>query len=281
MARLLHDVVPTHLLHLAWNATPGVYISSPRERGLVVFESPDGPAVLQDLGGKRMVTAGTCFEYSWEYGYCREQLTPLEPSTLVRYLQACFAVDTVQAVGARLDSAARGAGSSSSTVPHEHPARLVSSVIRALLKGRRGAVFPGNADAGFLARRGRGCGAFVALLDSETVGGSEHRVRVCPVAVKDVVKEIARQLDRQELVKLGALPARPGEPHLLVADTGGLRRRWALRPATAWKTGFVKPSAGGATRLMGTTVNGARVNGQNRNSGGRAGWHQCIVPSGA
>ena len=34
-------------------------------------------------GGERVVTAGTCAEYSWEGdGICREDMTPLEPASL-------------------------------------------------------------------------------------------------------------------------------------------------------------------------------------------------------
>jgi hypothetical protein len=35
-----------------------------------------------DAGGIRIVGCGTCFEYDWNYGVCREDFTPLAPTTL-------------------------------------------------------------------------------------------------------------------------------------------------------------------------------------------------------
>jgi nucleoside-diphosphate-sugar epimerase len=210
------------------------------------------------LGGKRMVTAGTCFEYSWEYGYCREQLTPLDPSTLYGTCK-----HALQLTLSRLSEQA-GLSIAWGRIfflygPHEHPDRLVSSVIRALLKGDEAPCSPGTQMRDFLHVEDV-AGAFVALLDSETVGpvniGSG-----CPVAVKDVVKEIARQLERQELVKLGALPARPGDPNLLVADTGRLRKEVGYTPAHSLEDGIRDTIRWWRDDLDGQTSNGARVNG--------------------
>lgn len=34
------------------------------------------------MGGKRIVVAGTCYEYDIQYGYCNEERTPCMPETL-------------------------------------------------------------------------------------------------------------------------------------------------------------------------------------------------------
>ena len=174
-----------------------------------------------DSGGQRVVIAGTCFEYDWDYGFCRESRTPLNPATL--YGTCKHALQTT------LAGLSRQTGLSSAWGrifflygPHEHPDRLVSSVIRSLIKGEEAKCTPGEQIRDFL-HVADVAGAFAALLDSE-VSGPVNIASGRPVAVKEVIQTIAAQLGREELVKLGALPARSGEPHLLVADAARLER---------------------------------------------------------
>jgi nucleoside-diphosphate-sugar epimerase len=78
---LMRQVRPTHLLHFAWIATPGVYLTS-----------LDNPTWVQSTlqlietflshGGQRVVVAGTAAEYDWTVGVCSEATTPCRPATL-------------------------------------------------------------------------------------------------------------------------------------------------------------------------------------------------------
>lgn len=71
----------THLLHLAWYAEHGKYWESPLNLRWV-----DATTRLVEAfcatGGRHVVVAGTCAEYDWASGYCREDATPLDPATL-------------------------------------------------------------------------------------------------------------------------------------------------------------------------------------------------------
>ena len=79
---LLDRLRPTHLLHLAWYVPPGKYWTS-LENVRWLQASMDLIADFAASGGQRMVTAGTCAEYSWEgEGICREDDTPLRPASL-------------------------------------------------------------------------------------------------------------------------------------------------------------------------------------------------------
>lgn len=215
LKRLVSDVAPSHLLHMAWIAKPGIYMQS--TENLVWLES--GLSLLRSFiacGGRRVVAAGTCFEYDWEYGYCREEKTPLQPSTF--YGTCKHALQTA------LAGLSRQSGLSSAWGrifflygPHEHPDRLVSSVIRSMLRGEQALCTPGDQIRDFLHVEDV-AGAFVALLDSD-VSGAVNIASGRPLAVRDVIHTIAEEIGRSELVKLGALPARPTEPPLLVADT--------------------------------------------------------------
>jgi nucleoside-diphosphate-sugar epimerase len=250
--QLMRDVIPTHILHLAWTATPGVYTQS-ADNVAWLESSLHLVRLFADLGGMRIVTAGTCFEYSWEYGYCREHLTPLEPGTLYG---ACK-----HALQVALSGFSRQGGFSSAWGrifflygPHEHPARLVSSVIRALLKGEPAPCSPGTQLRDFLHVEDVAA-AFVALVDSE-VGGAVNIGSGSPVAVRDVVNLIGHELDRSDLVKLGALPARPGEPHLLVADIRRLEAEVGFTPRYGLEDGIRETIRWWRDEADLTTVNG-------------------------
>ena len=71
--------------------------------------------------------------------------------------------------------------------------------------------------------------AFVALLDSPVTGPVNVASGV-PVAVRELVAEIALATDRAELLELGALPQRPGEPPRILADVRRLREEVGFRP---------------------------------------------------
>jgi nucleoside-diphosphate-sugar epimerase len=72
---------PTHLIHLAWYVEHGEYWSSYEN-----LKWTNASYRLLDSfyknGGKHAVVAGTCAEYDWQYGYFKENLTPLNPHTL-------------------------------------------------------------------------------------------------------------------------------------------------------------------------------------------------------
>ena len=58
------------------------------------------------------------------------------------------------------------------------------------------------------------------------------------VAIKDVVMEIARQLDATDRVRLGALPSRPNDPPELSASVDRLRDDVGWTPAFTLEEGL-------------------------------------------
>ena len=76
IAAMVSQAQATHLLHLAWFAEHGKYWDSVlnlrwTEATVRLVEA------FSAAGGQRVVIAGTCAEYDWSYGYCREEITPL------------------------------------------------------------------------------------------------------------------------------------------------------------------------------------------------------------
>ncbi|HYG11556.1 MAG TPA: NAD(P)-dependent oxidoreductase [Pyrinomonadaceae bacterium] len=233
--RVMAEVRPTHLLHMAWYAEPGKYWTSPlNEDWLRASVRLFG--AFAGHGGERVVAAGTCAEYDWNYGgYCSESETPLAPATLYG--------ECKRALHDALDALARERGLSAAWGrifflygAHEHPQRLVSSVIRALLRGEPARCTHGEQLRDFLDVRDV-ADAFVALLASD-VRGAVNIASGEAVSLKTVVNKIAEKLQRPDLVQLGALPAPAGEPPLLAADVSRLRGEVRWSPARTLDEGL-------------------------------------------
>jgi nucleoside-diphosphate-sugar epimerase len=81
VASLMAEVRPTHLLHFAWIATPGVYLTS-LDNPLWLRSSLHLVETFLAHGGQRLVVAGSAMEYDWSAGVCSERTTPCRPATL-------------------------------------------------------------------------------------------------------------------------------------------------------------------------------------------------------
>jgi nucleoside-diphosphate-sugar epimerase len=224
--RLVAETEPTHLLHLAWDTEPGRYWTSPSnlawtQASLALYRA------FAERGGARAVLAGTCAEYDWSQGICREDATPLRPATL--YGAAKHALAT--AVGAY--GAEHGPPTAWGRVfflygPGEHPARLVPSVIRGLLARERVAVTHGRQVRDFMHVADVG-GAFAALVDHD-VEGAVNVASGEPVSLREIVAAVSARLDGDGLVGFGERPVPAAEPALLLADAARLRDEVGFRP---------------------------------------------------
>ncbi len=237
VAALVAEVRPTHLLHLAWIATPGVYWTSPENLGWLAASA----TLLREFvaqGGRRVVIAGTCAEYDWsQAGVCHEFSTPVAPSTVYGTCKHALRLVTEQF--------ARQSGVSTAWGrifflygPGEAPQRLIASTIRALLAGQPALCTSGTQRRDLLHVQDVG-DALVALLRSE-VGGPVNIGSGVPTPLADVVTRIGELLGRPDLVRLGARPTPSGEPPVLVADTGRLFSEVGWRPRMALDDGLAQ-----------------------------------------
>jgi nucleoside-diphosphate-sugar epimerase len=239
-ARLIETVRPTHLLHLAWIATPGVFWES-ADNWRWLRASQELLLAFARAGGVRAVTAGTCAEYDWTAGgTLHERNTPTRPATT--YGRAKLAL------GAWANALGRARGISAAHArlfwmygPREHPARLVPSVANALLRGEPALCSEGTQARDFLHAHDI-ADALVRLVGSD-VRGPVNVASGAPVPVREVVQHVAAATGRADLVRFGARPTSPNEPPVLVADVARLRNELNWTPRV--------PLAGG----LGETVN--------------------------
>jgi nucleoside-diphosphate-sugar epimerase len=170
---------------------------------------------------------GSCAEYDWRYSFCKEGLTPLNPNTVYgtckQSLQQIFdsIINTmdISGVWGRIFFLYG---------PHEHPARLVSSVIRSILLDRPADCSHGNQMRDFLYVKDV-ADAFVALLESN-ISGPVNIASGQPLPLKEIIYKIAEKLNRPDLVRLGALETPADDPDLLAGDTNRLFNEVGWQP---------------------------------------------------
>ena len=232
---LVDAICPSHLLHLAWTATPGQFWTAP--------ENLDWVAASLRLyrrfaatGGSRAVFGGSCAEYRWD-DVCRldETASPLEPSTL--YGKAKHALGAL----VRTHAAAAGLSLAWGRIfflygPFEDRRRLVADVASSLLAGRPALCSHGRQERDLM-HVADIAAAFVALLESPVTGAVNIASGDCrPLA--EVIATLAELTGRHDLVRLGARPAPAGDPSRLAATTVRLSQEVGFRPRHTLATGL-------------------------------------------
>lgn len=223
---LVHELKATHLVHAAWDTTHGAFWTSDANyawvsASLVLVEA------FRRAGGQRLVVVGSCAEYDWRFGYCSEDVTPLNPSlpygvckaSLFRLCRTYCSTHNVSMAWARIFLLYG---------PHEGQKRLVPSVVRAILAGREAACTDGAQIRDLM--HVEDAGSAIAALCVSQISGGVNIGTGQPVALSVVAREIAKQLGRPDLLRLGALPSRPDDPPLLVADTRKLTSDVGFKP---------------------------------------------------
>jgi UDP-glucose 4-epimerase len=232
---VVRRVRPTHLLHLAWNATPGHFWSA--------RDNLDWSAAtlllmraFADVGGQRAVFAGTCAEYAWG-GPLLSEGDPLEPTTFYGQVKDA----TRRAVCAAGD--ALGVSVAWGRIfwiygPHEAPRRLIHDVAASLVAGEPALCSDGFQRRDFLHVRDV-AGAFIAALGCDWRGPFNVGSGEAP-QVRELVMALAHELGRPDLVRLGARPSPVNEPAELRADIAVLRDEIGFAPTYSLAGGLAE-----------------------------------------
>jgi nucleoside-diphosphate-sugar epimerase len=211
VGRFMNSVKPTHLLHLAWEATPGVYWNS-----LTNFQWVEASLCLMrhfyDHGGQRMVTAGTCAEYEWGENTLIEDLSPLTYSSpyavcknYARALIEDFSKQTGLSCAWGRIFFAYG--------PYEKSNRLIPYAIRSLLLNQEIRCTDGKHRRDFLFAQDV-AEAFISILMSK-VEGPVNIASGTAVSIKEVLQQISQRIGKPELIQYGALPITHAEMPLV------------------------------------------------------------------
>jgi nucleoside-diphosphate-sugar epimerase len=227
---------PDTTIHLAWYTVQGKFWTAPENLDCVVVTLRFVRA-LADAGCRRIVVAGSCAEYAWNYGFLSEECTPLVPrnlygvckSALREILESFCLESSVQFAWTRLFYLYG---------PGENRERFVPSMILPLLNGGTASCTCGEQVRDFLHVEDM-ADAISAVATSDFKGavniGSGQAVKI-----KAIAETIARILDCPDRVSFGALPGNPSEPPLLVADVRRLSREVGWKPLRTLEDGLAQ-----------------------------------------
>ncbi len=234
---LVSALRPTHLLHLAWEATPGRFWQSPDNERWRVASGELLRAFLAH-GGRRVVMTGSGAEYDWRAGRCDERSTPLRPTTPYSRSK-----DALRRELERTCLAGAGASGASwawarlfwQFGPGEAEDRLVPSVISALLDGREAECSSGVQRRDFL--YADDVGRALAMLVGSEVQGCVNIGSGEAIAIGALARMIGDAMGAPDAIRLGARETPAEEAPLVEAATARLRDevgfapRWTLERA--------------------------------------------------
>jgi len=207
-------IKPEICFHFAWYAEPGIFLTSPLN---LEYLSASLQLVqrLANVGCLKLVIAGSFSEYDQELGYLAEN-SALKPNTpygaaklaLYQALSLWAPAQGVEIVWPRIFSVYG---------PGEHEKRFVPAVIVAALKGEPTRLSPGEQLRDYL-HVADVAGAIWAVVRNGITGpvniGSGK-----PVAIRELALKIGELVDRPDLIRLGDLPYRAGDPMFVCANT--------------------------------------------------------------
>jgi nucleoside-diphosphate-sugar epimerase len=220
------DIGADSLLHAAWCAQPGVYWTSAENLSWVIASLQLVRTFLAG-GGRRVVVVGSCAEYDWAYPRLEEGVTPLAPSTLYGVCKASLH-RILDAAATQLDFSFAWGHLFYPYGPHEKPGRLLSDVISRLLAGLPAPCTEGHQIRDFIHIEDA-AGALCQLLTTD-VRGAVNIASGDARSVREIVQIAAAVADRPDLIRLGAIPTRPGDPTCLAAVVDRLRTEVGYEP---------------------------------------------------
>ncbi len=223
-AALCKQIKASHLLHFAWYVEHGKFWNAP-ENEIWLDASVKLIEQFKANGGERIVISGTCAEYEWGAdSVLSEAETLLKPQNFygeckLELHKKLAAANISQAWGRIFFLFGE----------HEHPNRLIASVINSLVQNEFADCSHGGQIRDFMYVKDI-ADAFVALLDSDiqsAVNIASGKART----IREIVLQTADLLDKREMVRFGKIAAAKNEPESIVADTRRLREElgWTER----------------------------------------------------
>lgn len=234
--KIIGEVKPEYLLHLAWETEHGLFWNS-QKNNKWVLASMNLVEKFKMNGGKRVVAVGTCAEYKFQSEKCDEVHTPIDPISLYakckyefykKLKDYCENNDLSYAWGRIFYLYG----------PGEDPRRLVPFVIESLLQNQLTKTTHGNQIRDYMYVEDV-ASAFVKLLDSDLKGAINIASGI-PIKLNEIVKFIATKTGNEEMLKIGAIPAKEDEPKFIVADVSRLTNELFWQPTFDLSTGLNK-----------------------------------------
>jgi nucleoside-diphosphate-sugar epimerase len=216
----LQEIKPELCIHLAWYAVPGKYLNS-QENLDSIQASINLLSQLAELGCKRFVGIGTCFEYDLSLGYLSES-SLTKPITL--YAATKVALSTILQQFAQItEMEIAWIRLFYQYGPMEDERRLIPSVISSLLRDEVVKTTKGEQIRDFL--HIEDVASAIWAVAKSNVSGVVNVGSGQPVTVGQIALELGNLLGKPDLIHLGALPYRPNDPMFICANNELLRKK--------------------------------------------------------
>ncbi|PIY99759.1 MAG: NAD(P)-dependent oxidoreductase [Candidatus Huberarchaeum crystalense] len=214
------NIKPDVVYHLAWYAEPGKYLISIENLEHLKY-GIDFIKFLFELGVKKIIVTGTCFEYDTNYGYLSES-TPEKPEhlysscklALKKVAEQLSYIYEIPFVWARIFYLYG---------PYEHPNRLVPYVINSLLNNKRVELRSHGLQIRDYLHVDDVAQGLICLLKEEKTStyniGSGN-----PVRIRDLVNQIGEILKKKELINFAPDTTLLNEPMFICADNTKLKK---------------------------------------------------------
>ena len=242
-APLLAETRPDALLHLAWRLVAGSVENYRWTRASLQLLME-----FAESGGRRAVFAGSCAEYDWHGPQPLSEDSARRPATPYGLCK--------NALGELFEGYRREVGLSAAWAriffvygPGEAATRLVPSVVRALLAGQPAETTHGKQLRDYL-YVGDLAEALATLVDGD-LAGAINIASGRSVALGEIVREIARQMSREDLPRFGAIAAHPEEAAEVTADVSRLHDAVDWRPRVELGEGLERTIAWWRTQAEG------------------------------
>jgi len=232
--RVLAESAPTDVLHAAWDVTPGAYRDSPANDEWLAASLAFGRAAIS-AGVTRVLGLGSCFEYAFGQGPCREEETPLHPATVYGKAKAALGRALIELNGPKV---AIGWGRVFFPFgPGEKPGRLIPAAARSLLARQPFNCSHGNQIRDFIYVQD--LADAIAVLLASPVTGACNLGSGEPRSIRSMIEFVARELGADEMVRFGAIPVAglDAEP-LIIGDVRRLREDVGWRAAIGVEEGI-------------------------------------------
>lgn len=233
-SNLIVNQQPSHLLHLAWDTTPGRFWNDAANLDWLAASLRLFRAFARH-GGRRIVGVGTCAEYDWNCSLLSENETPIAPRTL--YGAAKAALGSTYALAAAVEGVSFAwARLFFLYGPGEKRGRLTSGLFATLMDSQIARVSHGRQERDFM-HVFDAAAALVALLESNVTGPVNVATGECrPLA--DLISGVAEAIGRPELVRYGAVAVPSDEPPRLAASAIRLRDEVLFTPRFDLRSGI-------------------------------------------
>lgn len=244
--KLIENLRPTHLLHLAWTAKPGKFWRDPEnvqwlQSSLALFNA------FFAKGGEHAIGLGTCAEYESNHETCIENQTPTLPPSLYGACKLSCGIGA-QAMASLFNKRMAWARLFAPYGPLESAGRFLPDIVDHVLKRESIACGSGYQIRDYIYVKD--VAHLLLTLLKEKVSGTINIGSGRPVSLRDVAKIVTNELGHPELIQFGERLPLTQDSDRVVANVSRLKEelKWTprytleegIKEMIAYRSQFIK-----------------------------------------